>query len=446
MRNKILAGVVLALGLYLYWDTKSDERSETKKNIETALFDFKADQIKELDFMRGEQKLKLVKVDTGWKITEPFQDDADSGVVDTFVETIAKEKYMDVAREGADIDYKIYGLDKPNTIFTVKNNAGESITYEISGQTNFEKNSLLHKKDSNKVLVASTQWQDVLKKSSFDFRDQRLFRGRLGSILTVEILKKNGNIRLNQKDGKWFLVDQPNLKLDQNRVREILTMLNETKATEFTLSKTPSGGEISKYGFNQSLVKIKLGLTEGSWEAQLATAPNKKLYAWVAKPAFVLELDSAQLDKFKNITVNSLRDKKLPFDFDSSKVTQIFFHTPLKEMTFKKVGDTWPDSPELSVLLGSFKNLVAAEFVPKNDAILQKKMWTAVFSDKDAKEIAKFSWGEIRKEKIDGKDAQYYPMRSSLWSGEDLLIEEIKLKNLPFDKVMNKTEPEKKTK
>lgn len=416
MKNRgviVVAAIVVASGAYLAWDLRSEKSETESKAQQTLLFPFNPDQVNEFVIENGKGKTRLVRSVDGWKIEEPLSDLADDGFTDDFVDRSLKDHFLEVAKEGEGIDWKVYGLDQPVGKVTFKTQAGVSRTVEISPKQNFEQNSIVRFAGENRVLIVPASWSVNAGRGNLDFRDKRLLRRKIGGVDQLELTNANGSFSLAQKDGKWTVPAQPNWTLDQNRVRELLSMINETKATDFLSAEDATNKKaLEALGLSKPVVTIRLVVKDQPWSASFGRGgaeKEKNDYALLGEAPGLLKLEPASIAKFETVSMDGLRDKKAPFDFAKGIVKKIDVETPLKKASFLKEGAVWTvkdgadgveaDSGKIDELIDRMRNSQAARFADAEAAAKYKPINKVSFSDGE-KEIFSASWSLPFKAKL----------------------------------------------
>lgn len=390
--------VVLVAGTY-YFEVYQSQKSEHAKSEESKIISFPADQIHQVEVENKLGKVLLKRDADGWRLEEPVKDWADNQFTEDFINGLASEKILETAAEGENINWSIYGLEKEISKVVFTNQQGGSQLVLVSEKKNFEGNSFIRKGAENKVLVVSSQWALRSQKAPLDFRDKRIFRGKIGSVEAIHIKSQRDEFELVNKDNKWLSEKHQDLKLDQNKVREVLTSLNEVRASDF-LSSLPA---------SKSKGKIVLKLKDKSWVADIHQAADKSLYAVVADPAFVLKVDPGQMDKFLNMTLMSLRDRKEAFDFQNLLVRQIDISTPLKKMTLTKDQETWKilgdeksnvDQNAVRSFIARLSDSAVTEYLEEAEQRGFKNPDNKILlRDENQKVLYELSWGPTHKKK-----------------------------------------------
>lgn len=282
-----------------YYREKSKEESDMQAS-RLMLVNF--DQVDEVRLQRGEQRVLLKRTIDGWLMEAPVKDNADSSAVEDLIKSSFTEKIIEVAKEGADIDWKMYGLDSPLGSVTFITTEGRKNVFEISGKLNFEDNVFARRDGEDRVLVLNSVWQQRLLKPGETFRDRRFFRHKMAAVDELQLKNKRGLVHLRRQEGRWFLVNRPEIKVDQNGVRSLLSSLAEAQASEILAGARK--GPVLK-----SLFTLDLLLDQKKWNAQVGQASDLGIFATVSEPSQVMKLEPGALDHLLTMTPEDLREK-----------------------------------------------------------------------------------------------------------------------------------------
>ncbi|MBS1971075.1 MAG: DUF4340 domain-containing protein [Bdellovibrionales bacterium] len=396
--------VAVLVGATYYFEFYQANREENKKADAARIVAFPVDQINQIEVQNKTGKILLKRDTEGWRLEEPVKDWADNQFTEDFVNGLVSEKSIDTIAAEGETNWPVYGLDKEYSKVIFTNQAGQSVLVDVSSKKNFEGNSFLRRGSENQVLVATSQWALRANKTPMDFRDKRFFRGKIGSVEEIKIKSQKDDFTLVNKDNKWINEKNPKLKLDQNKVREILTSLNEIHATEF-LDKAPSA---------PALAKISLKLKDKSWSGEIRQGLDKTFYGVTSEPVFNLKLEAGQVDKFTNMTLMSLRDRKEPFDFQNLMVRKIEINTTLKKMALVKAGDKWTmegnekaniDQNAVRAFITRFSDTGVTEYLDKKEQTSFKNPQNKIIlKGDDQKVLFDVEWGpEISKKALVGE-------------------------------------------
>ncbi len=390
--------VAVLVGATYYFEFYQANREENKKTEAARIVAFPVAQINQIEVQNKTGKILLKRDTDGWRLEEPDKDWADNQFTEDFVSGLVGEKSIDTIATEGEINWSRYGLDKEYSKVIFTNQAGQSVLVEVSSKKNFEGNSFLRRDSENQVLVATSQWALRVNKTPMDFRDKRFFRGKVGSVEEIKIKSQKDDFTLVNKDNKWLNEKNPKLKLDQNKVREILTSLNEIHATDF-LAKAPAAPVLDKIG---------LKLKDKSWAGEVRQGRDKVFYGVTSEPAFNLKLEAGAVEKFTNMTLMGLRDRKEPFDFQNLMVRRIEIDTALKKMVLVKADDKWMmqgdekaniDPNVVRAFITRFSGTGVTEYLDKKEQTAFKDPQNKiVLKDESQKVLFDVEWGpEIRK-------------------------------------------------
>jgi uncharacterized protein (DUF2147 family) len=315
MRSKkiwIFAGLIVALGVYAYvFDYRKSKDDADVKFEQAKLIHSNPDQINEFTVEKADQKIHLKRDTDGWHLLEPFKDLADNEATELFVSTATSENYSDIAAEGKDLKWAMYGLDKPKATITFFSTAGEKTTFEVSEQKNFEQSSYVRRNHEDRILICTGTWYARAAKSAFDFRDKRMLRFQIAKVEALTFTHDGEKLSLVSKDGVW-MNSKDSKKLDQNKVREILQTISDVQAQNFTLETTPSAAQQKELGLDQPMATLQLKIGDKDWTAKLSKAKDGFYYAWTSEPVFVLRIQPDSFSKFRNLNATDLIAKPKP--------------------------------------------------------------------------------------------------------------------------------------
>lgn len=297
----IFLGITVALIVYAYFfDYRKSAQQAEEKQREEQLLVLNKDQIQEVEIQKPDQKILMKRDTEGWRLIEPFQAPADNDAVELFVSTAASESYLEVAAEaksGPPINWKLYGLDHPKAKITFRDSAGHAVSFEVSNEKNFEQNSFLRRDQEERVLVGTGTWFARAEKSAHELRDKRFFRPQIAAVRKIKISQGKKVLDLISKDGKWVSLDQPEQKLDQNKVREFLKNFSEVEVQNFLLEKSPTAAEEKKFFLDKPMAFISIDMAEKKWQASISRGTDKFYYVKIVEPPSVVRLNSDALGK-----------------------------------------------------------------------------------------------------------------------------------------------------
>ena len=403
----ILSAAVLVIGGYALYEYRVDHMDPEKKEASMLIAKSTEEQISGFMIENEKQIIEVIKADNIWKMTKPIQDQANQVAAKDFITGVLTEGFIETAKEGSEIDWSAFGLDKPRATISLTSSDGSKEIFKVGSAKNFEGNSFIRHNDSNKVLVASSTWFAKADKKIGDFRDQRLMRWPNSTVTMLTFEHGKEKFTLTRKENIWMNMDQLRIRLDQNKVREILGMLNNTEALEFVSEKAGSAQDMKDWGFSKPSLKLSAQQEDGKiWTALFSSGQDRIYRVAVSDPQFVLKLSPVDGEKFLMADFDSFRDRREAFRFDRTKAKLVQIKTEKLSKDLKNEGD---DS--VAEIVKKIESLGVTLFLPASKQELKNEV---TILDAENKQLIKFNWGSPQKIKIVGSDTSVVQARSSL--------------------------------
>ena len=292
---------LVLLGGFTFFDYLQDQKKEETKMQDSRVMTLNYEQVNSFTIQKREQKIVLNRTTDGWDVLEPLKDQGDNTAADDFVKNVFPERVVDVAAEGEKIDWRLYGLDHPAGVITFKTTDGKSNVFEISEKRNFEDNVFVRRDKENKVLVVNSIWQTRLNKKVLDFRDRRVFKHKIASVDRVSVKNEHDTVDIQRVNGQWVSSGKKNFKIDQNKVRELLSLIADAKASEIL------EGE-NKPPVLKSLFTMDLKMETKFWRVEVGQAKDFGIFAKVIDRQENLKLESGALDKVISMKWTDLQE------------------------------------------------------------------------------------------------------------------------------------------
>lgn len=299
--RSILVIALLLFGGFAVFDFYNDKKIDEKKMMEAKLLAIPFEQVDQVEIQKQSKKIILKRGVEGWELLEPLQDLADNEVVDDFIKSTVTERIIEVASEGNDVNWTLYGLDHPLGKIVFTTTAGSQDVFEISERKNFEENVFARRNGENRVLVLNSIWQNRANKAALDFRDRRFLRNKIATVDAINLKNEKGSVGLVRKDGQWSATHQKDVKLDQNKVRELLTTISQAKASDIENQKPATKSK-------KRLFTLELELDGKKWDAVVEQMSDFAIYATTSKPQFYLKMEPGALDKLISLSLIDLKE------------------------------------------------------------------------------------------------------------------------------------------
>lgn len=424
--------VLLCAGVF-YFDYYRGEQSKEQKNKEAILIPILKEEVSQIELKNSSGELEIIKKEDQWMLKKPVEDLAAHDDVNGWIQSLTTEKSTEKIEPGDSFEWSTYGLDKPKSHVVVTSKTGQKIQLQISERKNFEGNSFIKKDEENVVYVGDSLWNALLEKSVQDLRDKRLLRESLGELEEVVITQGQELARFVIKEGQWMLKDRPHWKLDQNKTREIVNLIQEMKTQAFVLESEPTKAQRALYGFHPQSLKMTYSLKGArSFVFEFAQDKTKKWYAWPYDLHRLVQIEEAPIQKITHLNVETLRDKELPFIFNKEDVKKLHIISD-KKVELSKEGDTWKatepgtvETTEVNEFLEKLRQLRVAEFMdgkttaPGLDA--EKKRFT--LTDAAGQNLLDLKIGTSFKKKENKEEKSYVYAKSSIYPDVIVLKEE----------------------
>jgi hypothetical protein len=429
MRKKkllLFAAFVAIVCGYAIYDYQAGKSFERQKDLQSFVLPFKEEQIQQVQLTnKNGVTIELKKETDGWKMIKPQSEMADQKAVEEFIQGLVTEKSSDVASEGDALDLSAYGLDQPLAKITVVNNGGETQEFKLGKNKNFQGDAYIQKNDDKKVLVVSSTWFSKADKGPLDFRDKRLMKFPNLEAKKITFEKDKEKFELLKNEGDWVLASNPEWKLDQNKVRELLSMLNLTNALEYISEQEPTPQEMQKWGLSKPRLRVKVDLKDGKiWSAAFAAGTDKVHRVLTSEPRQVMKISPTDSDKFYVMTADSFRDRYEPFQFERGENQEVQIKLGKESYNLK------PENDKTQKLLSRLRTLTLAEFRETPGVRFENE----ISVKSEGKEVFHFQWGNLQKVRINNSETSVFSAQTSKYPKSFTMLES-DIKSLQLDEL-----------
>lgn len=311
--RSILVIALLVFTGYAYYDFKRDQKLEEQRMYETRLMTVEFQQVDKVEISHGDKRIVLQRSVDGWNLEQPLQEAADNTAVEDLIKSTAAERIIDVVKEGDDINWALFGLEKPMGTISFVTNSGVSDTFEISEKRNFEENVYARKNKEKRLLLINSIWQSKLQREVIEYRDRRFLKHSIASVDQLRLKNSQGEMQLARNEGVWGVPNKPDIKLDQNKVRELLQKIADAEASEFL-----EGG--AKAPQLKTLFSLELTMSDKIWIADVGQAKDFAIYAAISEPKRQMKMAPGAVDSLIKLELKSLQEAPpKPADNDLKK-------------------------------------------------------------------------------------------------------------------------------
>jgi hypothetical protein len=408
----VLALLAIALGLYVYFiEIKKAAKDEEQKTQDEKVLNFEPSKVKAFEIKNPHGDFVMEKDGTTWKLTKPMATLADEATISGILNDLSTEKFEQTI-EGEDL--KQYGLDNPATIATVTLQDGAIKKVAQGADAALPGKIYLLRNDEKKVLFANAGIKYQLDKTQKDLRDKRIFHKAKDDIqhLTFKVSTKDfkGQVALTKKDGNTWGIDGTDENADQEAVKNVLTGIDNFKASDFPSEKADEKSSLKEFGLNQPVLDLEIDGKDNAVLAHILAAKSKdnsKGYVIVEGEPTVYQVFPSSIDPLTKKS-QDFRDKKLPFTFKKDDVADILAKNSTSEIHVVKKGSSWEmpiadpskdvSQIQISNFLTKVSDLKVAEYTPGEKAKgLNPPAGEIVLKDDKGNLLLDFSWGDRAK-------------------------------------------------
>jgi hypothetical protein len=311
----ILLVIAIMLGAFIFGLDRLAQNSRDRRERAAHVVEVNRTNIEGFTIHSADALIKIKADGDVWKLTAPWQDNADSGVVDQLLDAIQNLRPDDVITDLGRGDkkrqmLKDFGLNKSKLRLKLD---GKRMPAEIEfGQdTAVQGKCYLRIQDDDAVYVVSNDLKNIVSKRPEDFRDHRM-TPFLTTLISRAIFQVNGGeIELAKERDNWQLVRPIKARASNDAVVDILTKMNQTQISKFVSKNKSNPGS---FGLDSPADILTLYGEDGKkFEIQIGSAvptSSDAVYAALPERNTVVEV-SKSFASLLNITPNDLRDRKI---------------------------------------------------------------------------------------------------------------------------------------
>jgi hypothetical protein len=311
----VLLAVAILLAAFIFmldrWSQNTRDRQERAAHV----VEINRTDVEGITIHNGDGLIKIKAEGDAWKMVAPWQDDADSGMIDQLLDAIQNLRPEDVITDLGKGDkrrdmLKDFGLNKSRLRLKLD---GKRMPAElVFGQdTAVQGRGYLRMQDDDAVYVVANDLKNIITKTPEDFRDHRMTPFLTTLIDRAVFQVSGGEIELAKDQDNWQLVRPIKARASNDAVVEILTKMNQTQIAKF-VSESRSNPE--SFGLDSPADVVTLYGAEGKkFDIKIGSAvPSnpQSVYADLPERNTVVEVSKGFASLF-NITPNDLRDRKL---------------------------------------------------------------------------------------------------------------------------------------
>lgn len=384
--TSIFAALVAAFLAYVYFvEFKGTQKKEQTEAEQSKILNFKVDDVQSFTLTKESGNIQVDRTTDGWSLSSPIQDKGSKESIEGFLNTLFGEKSDGVAAEGNDIGWMIYGLEKPQATLEikVKDKTAKVILGTVSGVSGMR---YIRIGDENKVRMVTATVESELNKTAKDFREKSVFRLPADKFIKVSV----DGLTVEKSGGDWVMDGIYREDSDKSQIASYVRSVASINAQDF------ASEEKSKFKLPAGK-KVEITLDDGKRMWVQIYQNKDKHYLTLQDRNTVYEITKVDFDTFSK-TANDFRDKKKPFEFEESKVSQIDYKTEGLNLNLKKEGDKWTakepvNNEKVKELFERLRGLQVQKFYGKNKGGMYHPKGTITLKDEAGSVVFDFKWG-----------------------------------------------------
>jgi hypothetical protein len=311
----VLLAVAIALAAFIFGLDRFSQNTRDRRERAAHVVEVNRTDIEGITIHNGDELIKVKAEGDAWKMVAPWQDDADTGVIDELLDAIQNLHPEDVITDLGKGDkkrqiLKDFGLNKSKLRLKLD---GKRMPAELDfGQdTAVQGRGYLRIEDDDAVYVVTDDLKNIVSKTPEDFRDHRMTPFLTTLINRAIFHVSGGEIELAKEQDNWQLVRPIKARASNDAVVDILTKMNQTQISKFVSENKSNPGS---FGLDSPADVLTLYGGEGKkFEIEIGSAvPSnpQAVYAGLPQRNTVVEV-SKSFARLFNITPNDLRDRKI---------------------------------------------------------------------------------------------------------------------------------------
>jgi Domain of unknown function (DUF4340) len=311
----VLLAIAIALAAFIFSLDRFSQNTRDRGERAAHVVEVNRTKIEGITIHNGEGVIKVKAEGDAWRMVAPWQDDADTVVIDQLLDAIQNLRPEDVITDLGKGDkkrqmLKDFGLNKSKLRLKLD---GQRMPPElVFGQdTAVQGRGYLHIEGDDAVYVVANDLKNIVSKTPEDFRDHRITPFLTTLIDRAIFQVSGGEIELAKEQDNWQLVRPIKARASNDAVIDILTKLNQTQISKFASENKSNQGS---FGLDSPADVLTLYGEDGKkFEIEIGSAvPSnpQAVYAGLPERNTVVEVSKAFASLF-NITPNDLRDRKI---------------------------------------------------------------------------------------------------------------------------------------
>ncbi len=402
----ILSLILALLIVGIYVVDKKEEKKEESKNI----LNVKTEDVLEVSFYDGKDKIKIVKENDIWKIKKPIETTADEDEIERILSELSPLSAEKIVEKDAK-DLKKYGLKDSLRKFSVKLKSGKTYTIVFGDKGPLENSYYVMLEGSPNVFLVAEFKKNNFIKTLFDLRNKKFGVFDVDKITKIEVENNDSKEKyvLIKKGEDWYLKEPKKFIAKNTKVEDMLYSLKSLEAKDI-VKDNPEEKDLKEYSLDNPLYRFKVFYGKNSIE-YLISKKDDKWYAYTKNSGFIGEVNDYSLSDLK-VKYEELKEMKVA-KFDGFNVNYLMIEKGKDRWEFvKDKNDTWRnknnkkmiiDDDKITDFIDDIESLEADKIIDEQKPDyssygLDKPQVKIVLKEEDGKEV------KIYVGKKDGED------------------------------------------
>jgi hypothetical protein len=329
----VLLVVAIALGAFVYYDSKKPPADEKKQ--EKVFADLQSDKIEQVTVKaESGETTTLQKQGTAWQVTQPAVVPGDEAEISGIATNLASLQVQRVVDEQV-TDFKQYGLD-PARIEVAFKAAGKDHRLLLGQKTPTGADIYARLPEAPRVFLVSAYLDATFNKTTFDLRDKTILKIDREKVDRVELQTPGRTVTIAKQGADWRITSPSDARADFGAVEGIVGRLNTSPMKSIVADPK----DLKEYGLDVPVATIRVGT--GSSQAGLAigkSAGEGAVYAKDLSRPTIFTVDAALAEELKK-PAEEFRVKDL-FDARAFNTTRVEATRAGQTVAFEKEKDAW---------------------------------------------------------------------------------------------------------
>ncbi|MCI0658870.1 MAG: DUF4340 domain-containing protein [Acidobacteria bacterium] len=378
-RIPIAFAALLGLAGYVYFfEIKSGEEKQKKKEESEKVLSFQNDQITAMTLTRPGETIRLEKSAGHWTIQKPLPAAPDSDAVDRLLTSLQSMRIShDLGRQP---DPSPYNLQNPPVSLELTVQGGKQPPALFLGDDSPTGGGAYARLGQDGQILIVSGAEALRGATLLSLRDRTFFKFDPAKLAGFKLYRDKEEIALQKQEGKWSLQSPVRAPAEDSTMSDLISSLERLTVTEFVEEK-PSSATLAKKGLAPPRIKVALHGEEWKTDPELSVGASDagSLYAIHPGSGALVKISDSIEPKLKSSPMDLRKKDLMPiqrWDLESLRITGAL----PAALELKRRGEKeWdrvspepgilPDEP-VDILLRSLTDLKAEGFLDKPSAKL----------------------------------------------------------------------------